>query len=133
MRTLIARNWKMHGMAPQLGEIEEVAAPEKANSPSANIPIRLPATLIAGTLQKAAGRMALGAEDCSAEISGAFTGHLGAEILRGTVARAVIVGHSERRLHHGETDAVAEAKAKSSAARGAAGVARDLRRLRTRI
>jgi triosephosphate isomerase len=112
MRPLIAGNWKMHGMAPQLGEIEAVSASAKATPPSADILICLPATLIARAVQTAAGCIAIGGEDCSAEIAGAFTGDLSAEMLKDAGASAVIVGHSERRQHHGETNKVVQAKAK---------------------
>lgn len=111
MRPLIAGNWKMHGMAPQLDEIEAVAAAMDSMSPAADVLVCLPATLIARAVWTAAGRIAIGGEDCSAEISGAFTGDLSAEMLRDAGASAVIVGHSERRRQHGETDAIVLAKA----------------------
>jgi triosephosphate isomerase len=114
MRPLIAGNWKMHGLAPQLGEIEAIAASVKAAPPFADILICLPATLIARAVQIADGRAAIGGEDCSAEISGAFTGDTSAEMLKDAGAAAVIVGHSERRRHHGETDAIVAAKAKAA-------------------
>ncbi|MDI2590197.1 triose-phosphate isomerase [Pseudomonas sp. 681] len=114
MRPLIAGNWKMNGMAAQLGEIEAVAASVKATLPLADVLICLPATLITRAVQAAAGRIAIGGEDCSAEISGPFTGDLSAEMLRDAGARAVIVGHSERRQHHGETDAIVAAKANAA-------------------
>lgn len=114
MQPLIAGNWKMHGMAPQLGEIEAVAAAVKAIPPSADVLICLPATLIARAVQAAAGRIAIGEEDCSAKVAGAFTGDISAEMLRDAGASAVIVGHSERRQHHGETDAVVAAKAEAA-------------------
>ncbi len=104
----------MHGMAPQLGEIEAVAASVKATAPSADVLICLPATLIARAVQTAAGRIAIGGEDCSTEIAGAFTGDLSAEMLKGAGASAVIVGHSERRQHYGETDAIVAAKVKAA-------------------
>ena len=114
MRPLIAGNWKMHGLAPQLGEIEAIAASVKATPPVADILICLPATLIARAVQTAAGRIAIGGEDCSAEIAGAFTGDISAEMLKEAGASAVIVGHSERRQHHGETDAIVAAKARAA-------------------
>jgi triosephosphate isomerase (TIM) len=114
MRPLIAGNWKMHGMAPQLGEIEAIAAAVKATPPFADVLICLPATLITRAVQAAGGRIAIGGEDCSAEVSGAFTGDISAEMLKGAGAAAVIVGHSERRQHHGETDAIVAAKAKAA-------------------
>jgi triosephosphate isomerase len=114
MRPLIAGNWKMHGLAPRLGEIEAIAASVKAGPPVAEILICLPATLIARAAQTADGRIAIGGEDCSAEVSGAFTGDISAEMLGDAGAGAVIVGHSERRQHHGETDAIVAAKAKAA-------------------
>ena len=114
MRPLIAGNWKMHGMASQLGEIEAVAASVKATPPTADILICLPATLIARAVQAAAGRIGIGGEDCSTEMAGAFTGDLSAEMLKDAGACAVIVGHSERRQHHGETDVIVAAKAKAA-------------------
>jgi hypothetical protein len=73
MQRLIAGNWKIHGMAPHLREVEAVAAAVKATAPAAHILICLPGTLIARAVQTAAGRIGIGGEDCSAEIDGAFT------------------------------------------------------------
>ena len=114
MRPLIAGNWKMNGLASQLGEIEAIAASAKAKPPSADILICPPATLIARAAQTAAGRIAIGGEDCHTEIAGAFTGDVSAEMLKDAGASAVIVGHSERRQHHRETDAIVAAKAKAA-------------------
>jgi triosephosphate isomerase len=114
MRPLIAGNWKMHGMAPQLAEIEAIAASVKAAPPLTDLLICLPATLIARAAQTAAGRIAIGGEDCSPEVSGAFTGDLSAELRKDAGATAVIVGHSERRQHHADTDDVVAAKAKAA-------------------
>jgi hypothetical protein len=105
----------MNGLAPQLGEIEAIAASAKATPPPfADILICPPATLIARAAQTAAGRIAIGGEDCHTEIEGAFTGDVSAEMLKDAGASAVIVGHSERRQHHGETDAIVAAKAKAA-------------------
>ena len=104
----------MNGMAPQLGEIEAIAASVQAAPPSGDILICLPATLIERAAQIAAGRIAIGGEDCSADVSGAFTGDISAEMLKDAGAGAVIVGHSERRQHHGESDAIVAAKAKAA-------------------
>ena len=104
----------MHGMAPELAEIEAIAASVKSAPPLADILICLPATLIARAAETAAGWIDVGGEDCSAEVSGAFTGEISAEMLKGAGAAAVIVGHSERRQHHAETDAIVAAKAKAA-------------------
>jgi triosephosphate isomerase len=71
-----------------------------------------PATLIAAFAALAKGSSVLiGGQDCRAEASGAFTGDIAAEMLADAGARAVIVGHSERRSYHGESDAQVAAKA----------------------
>jgi triosephosphate isomerase (TIM) len=113
MRPLIAGNWKMNGLARQLGEIEAIAISVKASPPLADILICPPTTLIERAVRTAAGRIAIGGQNCHAEIAGAFTGDVSAEMLKDAGASAVIVGHSERRQHHGETDAVVAAKAKA--------------------
>jgi len=118
MRPLIAGNWKMNGLAAQLAEIEAVSVSVKASPPSADILICLPATLIQRAGQTAAGRIEIGGENCHAEIEGAFTGDISAEMLRDAGASAVIVGHSERRQHHGETDPIVAAKAKAAGRAG---------------
>src|SRR6202043_3467102 len=71
-----------------------------------------PATLIAAFAARAAGSpVAIGGQDCHAEAVGAFTGDISAEMLKDAGARAVIVGHSERRTYHKESDADVRAKA----------------------
>jgi triosephosphate isomerase len=114
MQPLIAGNWKMHGLAPQLAEIEALAAAVQAAALSVDVLLCLPATLITRAVQTSENRIAIGAEDCSPEITGALTGDLSAEMLKDAGASAVIVGHSERRRHHGETDAIVAAKAKAA-------------------
>ena len=114
MRPLIAGNWKMHGLASQLREIETIAESVRANLPTADVLICVPATLLSRAAQTAAGRIAIGGEDCHAEVSGAYTGDVSADMLKDAGATSVIVGHSERRKHHGETDAMVAAKAKAA-------------------
>ena len=112
MRTLIAGNWKMHGLAPQLSEIAAIAAFAHARLSHADVLVCLPATLISRATQTADGRIAIGGEDCSAESAGAFTGDVSADMLKDAGATTVILGHSERRRFHHETDALVGAKAK---------------------
>lgn len=114
MRPLIAGNWKMNGTSASLAEIEKIAAAVKAAPPPADILICPPATLIERAAKTAAGRIAIGGQDCHAEISGAFTGDVSAEMLKDAGASAVIVGHSERRQYHHETDAIVAAKTKAA-------------------
>ena len=70
-----------------------------------------PATLIQTAARIAAGRIGIGGEDCHAGTSGPFTGDISAAMLKDVGASAVIVGHSERRQHHAETDEIVLAKA----------------------
>ena len=74
MRPLIAGNWKMHGLAAELGEIEAIAAFVKATTPFADVLIYAPATLLARAAQTAAGRPAVGGQDCHMDVAGAFNG-----------------------------------------------------------
>jgi triosephosphate isomerase len=114
MRPLIAGNWKMHGLESQLGVIEAISVSVKKSPPCADILICVPATLVARAAEAAAGRIAIGGENCASQISGAFTGDMSAEMLKDAGASAVIVGHSERRQHHAETDSIVAAKARAA-------------------
>jgi triosephosphate isomerase len=110
MRKLIAGNWKMHGLSAQLAQIEAVAAAVAAKPPPADVLICVPATLIARAAAVASGRITIGGEDCSAAAEGAMTGDISAAMLTDAGATAVILGHSERRHLHGETNADVAAK-----------------------
>ena len=114
MRHLIAGNWKMNGLAASLPEIELVADAAFKTPPDVDILICPPATLVARAVGVAAARIAIGGQDCHAELFGAFTGEISAEMLKDAGASAVIVGHSERRQYAGETDAQVAAKAKAA-------------------
>ena len=114
MRPLIAGNWKMHGLSAQLVEIETIAASVQAKSPAADVLVCVPATLLSRAAQTAAGRIAIGGENCDAEVSGAFTGDVSGDMLVDAGATTVIVGHSERRRYHHETDAMVAAKARAA-------------------
>jgi triosephosphate isomerase len=111
MRQLIAGNWKMNGEGRSLGEIEAVAQWVGSVSLPADILICPPATLLARAAAMAQGRIAIGGQDCHPEPSGPFTGDVSAEMLKDAGASAVIVGHSERRQHYGESDRLVAAKA----------------------
>jgi triosephosphate isomerase len=111
-RPLVAGNWKMNGLAASVAELEAIIAGAASRPPAADLMICPPATLIASFAKAAAGStIAIGAQDCHAEASGAFTGDLSAEMLKDAGATAVIVGHSERRALHDETDEMVRAKA----------------------
>lgn len=119
MRQLLAGNWKMNGLHAALGEIRALNRAFGKGAPPADILICPPATLVALAAKESDdGPIAIGGQDCHEKSSGAFTGDVSAEMLRDCGATYVIVGHSERRQYHGETDAIIAAKA--AAARRAA-------------
>jgi len=110
LRPLVAGNWKMNGLAASESELAEII--KAALGGKADLMICPPATLIAGFTGAARGSaVMIGAQDCHADASGAHTGDIAAEMLADAGARAVIVGHSERRTDHHETDAQVRAKA----------------------
>ncbi len=112
-RRLAAGNWKMHGLADSLTEIAELSAAHP--DPACDILICPPATLIHRAADLTLGSsVAIGAQDCHAGASGAHTGDISACMLRDAGATAVILGHSERRADHGETDAAIRAKARAA-------------------
>jgi triosephosphate isomerase (TIM) len=111
-RPLIAGNWKMNGLRSSRAELEQVIAGAQALAEAIDLMICPPATLIVAFAALARGSaVAIGGQDCHAEPTGAFTGDISAEMLRDAGASAVIVGHSERRMYHRETDADVCAKA----------------------
>jgi triosephosphate isomerase len=117
VRPLIAGNWKMNGLKASMTEFEAMlrGAPDVLGK--ADLLVCPPLTLLAPFAWKASsfgqeGKhvVSVGAQDCHAKASGAHTGDISAEMLADTGATAVIVGHSERRADHGETDAVVRDK-----------------------
>jgi len=114
-RPLIAGNWKMNGLKASAGELTRIIAGSSGLAGKADLMICPPATLVAAFAELARGKsVAIGGQDCHAELAGAFTGDISAEMLNDAGARAVIVGHSERRTLHKETDAVVRAKAQAA-------------------
>jgi triosephosphate isomerase len=114
IRPLIAGNWKMNGLKSSLAEFEAMLAGASDVADKADLLVCPPATLIADFAQRAHSRtLSVGAQDCHAKPSGAHTGDLSAEMLADAGARAIIVGHSERRADHGETDVEVRQKAEA--------------------
>ena len=112
-RPLVAGNWKMNGLRGALAEAKAVADALAAQPMplAANVLICPPATLIMVMAEILRGSPVMfGAQDCHRAASGAHTGDISAEILADAGASAIVVGHSERRADHGETDAVVRAK-----------------------
>ncbi|HEY0441933.1 MAG TPA: triose-phosphate isomerase [Xanthobacteraceae bacterium] len=111
-RPLVAGNWKMHGLRASAAELRAIIAGAAAVAGRADLLICPPATLVAGFAEAARGTsVAIGGQDCHAEPQGAFTGDISAEMLADAGATAVIVGHSERRTYHRESDTEVRAKA----------------------
>src|SRR6202790_3664162 len=115
IRPLIAGNWKMNGLKASLGEFEAMLAGAPEVAGRADLLVCPPATLIAAFAERAQGSkvLAIGAQDCHPKASGAHTGDISAEMLADAGASAIIVGHSERRADHGESDALVRQKAEA--------------------
>ena len=115
MRPLIAGNWKMNGLSPDLAEAKAVAEGLEAFKDRVDVMLCPPTMLIAQMAWQTKGSpLMIGGQDCHPKPSGAHTGDVSAEMLKDAGATAVIVGHSERRTDHGETDALVRAKAEAA-------------------
>jgi triosephosphate isomerase len=115
IRPLIAGNWKMNGLKASMAEFEAMQAGAAKVAAKADLLVCPPATLIAAFAEKSRGSrtLAIGAQDCHPKASGANTGDISAEMLADAGASAIIVGHSERRADHGETDVLVRQKAEA--------------------
>src|SRR5579863_7009359 len=120
-RPLVAGNWKMNGLRAAQAELDKMIAGAAALPANVDVLVCPPAPLIHGFAARARGsRIAIGGQDCHAEPYGAHTGDISAEMLADAGAVAVIVGHSERRKDHAETDAMVRAKARAARRAGKA-------------
>ncbi|WP_337270158.1 triose-phosphate isomerase [Oryzifoliimicrobium ureilyticus] len=117
MRKLVVGNWKMNGLAASLAEIEALKG--LTSSATCEIVVCPPFTLIERATARSHGSsIAIGAQDCHSEATGAYTGDVSAQMLAEIGARFVIVGHSERRSTYQETDMSVAAKARAAHAAG---------------
>ncbi len=116
IKPLVAGNWKMNGLRASLGEITAIAeAVGPALGANVDVMICPPAPLVPLAVETGKGTpVAIGAQDCHAKVSGAHTGDVSAEMLADAGASAVIVGHSERRADHDESDETVRAKAEAA-------------------
>ena len=113
MRRLAAGNWKMNGTAADLAEVAALTAAHPA--PGCDMLLCPPATLIDRMARAAHGTaLRIGGQDCHARATGAHTGDVSAPMLAEAGASYVILGHSERRADHAETDAQVRAKAEAA-------------------
>jgi len=117
-RKLIAGNWKMNGgLAANEALVKAIAAGMPAQG--ADAAVCVPAAYLAQVQSLVSGsRLALGAQDVSGHEQGAFTGEISAGMLRDFAVRYAIVGHSERRQYHGETDEQVAVKAQRALSAG---------------
>ncbi|MDO8289276.1 MAG: triose-phosphate isomerase [Parvibaculum sp.] len=117
IKALVAGNWKMNGLKASSKEVKALAkliakATKKAKC---DVLVCPPATLVSALKDAAKGsKIAIGGQDCHANVSGAHTGDISAEMLKDAGATYVIVGHSERRADHGETSDLVRAKAEAA-------------------
>jgi triosephosphate isomerase len=102
----------MNGLGADLVELDAVAA--NIAGAACDVLVCPPATLLARAAAAAKGALAIGGQDCHAQPCGAFTGDISAEMLKDAGASAVILGHSERRQYHHETDAMVAAKTQAA-------------------
>ncbi|MBV7379564.1 triose-phosphate isomerase [Maritimibacter dapengensis] len=115
-RKLAAGNWKMNGLMASLDELKTLV--QSHGDVDTDVLICPPATLLTAARDIAGDKIAIGGQDCHAEAFGAHTGDISAEMIRDAGGTYVILGHSERREDHEETDENVRAKAKAALAAG---------------
>ena len=112
-RKLAAGNWKMNGLSAQLDQLDALTAAHPA--PAVDLMICPPATLVGAAAAQVGNKpLMIGGQDCHPAASGAHTGDISAEMLVDAGAKAVILGHSERREDHGESDELIRQKARAA-------------------
>jgi triosephosphate isomerase len=116
-RKLVVGNWKMHGSRPANAEL--LAGVLAGRPYTADVAVCVPFVFLTETAATlAGGDLRWGAQDCSAHVQGAYTGEVSAAMLAECGCRYVIVGHSERRAYHAESDALVALKAQAALAKG---------------
>jgi triosephosphate isomerase len=114
-KPLVAGNWKMNGTTAALKEARLLAGMLKDVRLKCEVMICPPATLITSIKSVVKGaKIKLGGQDCHWQAHGAHTGDISSEMLKDSGCSAVIVGHSERRADHGETDETVRLKAEAA-------------------
>jgi triosephosphate isomerase len=116
-RKLVVGNWKMNGSRPANAEL--LAALLAARPYRADVAVCVPFVFVNETAATLAGSdLRWGAQDVSAQAQGAYTGEVSAAMLAECGCRYAIVGHSERRAYHAESDGLVAQKAQAALARG---------------
>lgn len=118
MKKLIAGNWKMNGNLATNEALLAALAQGLSAKPACDVVVCVPAAYLAQVKAFGVAAIDLGAQDLSAQVAGAYTGEISATMLKDFSVRYVIVGHSERRQYHFETDQSVADKAKAALAAG---------------
>lgn len=120
IKPLVAGNWKMNGLTGDLSQLADMAVGFNSTlQAKIDLLICTPATLIFQASEMSdPSKMAIGAQDCHFDASGAHTGDISAAMIADAGATSVIVGHSERRTDHGETNDTVRAKAVAGLGQG---------------
>lgn len=112
MKKLVVANWKMYGQPAMARQLSASVAAAAAATEAARVVLCPPAILLGDVRESIKGQsVALGGQDCHCDTEGAHTGDTSAAMLKDATCGYVIVGHSERRTNHGETNAQVRAKA----------------------
>jgi len=121
MKKLVVGNWKMHGSRAFNADLIQglLAADLSTSAPRANVAVCPPFVYLSEVVAALQGSaIAVGSQDVSTQVQGAYTGEVAAPMVRELGASYAIVGHSERRAYHGETDQLVADKAKAALAHG---------------
>jgi triosephosphate isomerase len=117
--TIIAGNWKLHGTISETEALIRGLLTGGSHNDAATVVVCPPYTALSFAHKLTCGtHIAIGAQDMSAQDKGAYTGEVSAQMLLTVGVRYVILGHSERRQYHAETDQLVNAKAKAALAAG---------------
>ena len=118
MKKLISGNWKMNGSLAANHLLLSAFGEGLSCKPACDVAVCVPAPYLAQVQSLKVSAIDLGSQDLSAHATGAYTGEISAAMLKDFGVRYAIVGHSERRQHHGESDALVADKAKAALAAG---------------
>lgn len=121
-KALVAGNWKMNGLKAASTEINTLDGLIDRDGANCDVLICPPFTLISTLCDQGAQNLAIGAQDCHMNMSGAHTGDISAEMLKELGCNYIIVGHSERRADHGESNETVKSKAAAAQSVGAVAI-----------
>lgn len=114
VKPLVAGNWKMNGTKAALAEVKKLVTALGKNKAKCDVMICPPATLVSRMADLKPKGISIGGQDCHGNESGAHTGDISAAMLKDAGAKAVIVGHSERRADHAESDKTVKGKVEAA-------------------